>query len=324
MTSDGDGVTARIDPWFVLEITPRCNSGCVYCYNVWHGGPMPAESGTDRLVDLFRKLGSETRIAGVTLAGGEPLLSPSTAPLARHLASMDIPVGIVTNGILLDGSTARELSGSGVRYFEISMPAASADTGITLTGSDIGARARSAVISARPYASRLTVSTVLTELSADETVDVAGIAWSLSADAFYLNRFVPGGRGAASRSRLEPSRSTLVRVLDGLDRFSGETGFPVFTGIPVEPCAMPRDRWPNIGFGPCVCGTVKWVIDPRGRLRTCEQSPVVLGDLFTEAFPDLAGSDAVLEFRSSGLRGDQCRSCPDLPVCGGGCRFLID
>jgi radical SAM protein with 4Fe4S-binding SPASM domain len=319
-----DGIYNWSNPWFVLEVTSRCNTGCLYCYNVWHGHALPADPNLDCLKTLFAKLDSETDIAGVTFAGGEPLLSPVIDPLAEYLSSLNLPVGIVTNGILLDDSRAWELSDAGVRYFEISMPAFSAETGIALTGTDIGRAAMSAVVSARPFASRLTVSSVLTELNAGEIVDIAKAAWSLSADAFYLNRFVPGGRGVRNRDELTPDTGTIASVLTGLDRLKIETGFPIFTGIPIEPCRIPHEQWPNLEFGPCVCGTAKWAIDPQCRLRICEQSPGILGNLLTHSFPELTGSLEVMKFRSSGLRGTECDTCPDADTCGGGCRFLQD
>jgi radical SAM protein with 4Fe4S-binding SPASM domain len=309
-------------PWFVLEVTARCNTGCLYCYNVWHGCRLPGDPTLDRLKSLFSRLDAETDISGVTLAGGEPLLSQAVDPLAEYLSSLDIPVGIVTNGILLDDSRARELSEAGVRYWEISMPAQSRETGEALTGTDIGAAARGAVISARPFASRLTVSSVLTETNADEVPEIARTAWSLSADAFYLNRFVPGGRGAEHRGLLSPSSGTIRSTLTSLDELAADTGFPVFTGIPMEPCEYPHSRWPNLGFGPCVCGETKWVIDPECRLRVCEQSPEVLGSLHDRSFTELASSDRVSEFRSKGLLGPECISCHMEDSCGGGCRFL--
>jgi radical SAM protein with 4Fe4S-binding SPASM domain len=309
-------------PWFVLEVTPRCNTGCIYCYNVWHGGEIPGDQDLGTLKSLFSVIDSETDIAGVTLAGGEPLLSPVIDPIAEYLSSLNIPVGIVTNGILVDDRRARELSDAGVRYWEISMPAHLEETGLGITGTDIAAASRNAVICARPFASRLTVSAVLTALNADEIEDIARTAWSLSADAFYLNRFVPGGRGALHIDRLTPSPEALRDVLTSLDRFSAETRFPVFTGIPVEPCLHSHERWPNIGFGPCVCGRAKWVIDPCYRLRVCEQSPVILGSLLDDSFEELSASTAVTTFLENGLQGTGCMTCADFDSCGGGCRFL--
>ncbi len=314
----------QTSPWFVLEVTSRCNTGCLYCYNVWHGHRLPADPDLDKLKRLFAKLDSETDISGVTLAGGEPLLSPVIDPIAEYFSSLNLPVGLVTNGLLLNDTRARELSDAGVRYFEISMPAFSSETALALTGTDIAAAARSAVVSARPFASRMTVSSVLTKPNAEEIVDIARTVWSLSADAFYLNRFVPGGRGALNRDELTPDTGTITGVLTGLDRLSSETGFPVFMGIPIEPCNFPHAQWPNLRFGPCVCGREKWVIDPECNLRVCEQSPRILGNLLTDSFADLSRSEEVMIFRSSGLRGTECGTCPDAETCGGGCRFLQD
>ncbi len=319
-----DGSFRKKAPWFILEITSRCNAECTYCYNVWHGRDLPGEPDLDLLRSVMGKITGETAVSGVTIAGGEPLLSPILIPLTRFLSSLDLPVGLATNGLLLDRGKARELADAGVRYFEISMPAMEKETGIRLTGVDITRPCRNAVISARPFASALTVSSVLTSVNSAEIIEIARMAWSLSADAFYINRFVPGGRGSLNASELTPDDACISVVLTELDRFGKRTGFPICTGIPFEPCIFPHSRWPFIRFGGCVCGESKWVIDPAGNLRTCEQNPEVLGNLMIHSFTELASSEKSKRFRMRGLRGNQCVKCPDLSACGGGCRFLAD
>lgn len=316
-----DGSFRKNAPWFILEITSRCNAECKYCYNVWHGRDLPDEPDLDFLRSVMGKIAGETAVSGITIAGGEPLLSPILIPLTRFLSSLDLPVGLATNGILLNREKARELADAGVRYFEISMPAMRKETGIRLSGIDIADACRKAVIAARPFAGALTVSAVLTAVNSAEIPEIARTAWSLSADAFYINRFVPGGRGYLNASELTPGDTCISAVLTELDLFSKRTGFPICTGIPIEPCIFPHFRWPSIKFGGCVCGETKWVVDPAGNLRTCEQNPEVLGNLMTHSFTELASSDKSKRFRKRGFRGDQCATCPEVTACGGGCRF---
>lgn len=317
-----DGSSGKNAPWIILEITARCNAECTYCYNVWHGRELPEEPGIDTLCNLFRKLMNETAVSGVTIAGGEPLLSPFLTQMVKFLSSLDLPVGLATNGLLLDRGKARELADAGVRYFEISMPAMEKETGIRLTGTDITHPSRNAVIAVRPFAGALTVSSVLTAVNSPEIPEIALTAWSLSADAFYINRFVPGGRGSLNASELTPDDTCISTVLTELNRFSERTGFPICTGIPIEPCIFPHSRWSFIRFGGCVCGETKWVIDPAGNLRTCEQNPEVLGNLMTHSLKELVSSEKIKRFRMRGLRGEECSTCGEKTACGGGCRFL--
>lgn len=81
----------------LVEVTPRCNLDCLYCYNVWKGpllyprGELPAREVLDRLDEVL----ADTRIRHVTLTGGEPLLRPDLADLVRGLSrrQIEVPLG---------------------------------------------------------------------------------------------------------------------------------------------------------------------------------------------------------------------------------------
>ncbi len=298
-------------PFFIYEITPRCNRDCVYCYNVWKESPdYPTnELSVPQIKALFDKVLSDVRPSGVTLTGGEPLLHEGIFEVASYLDSKGVRLGIATNGSLLDDAAVRSLIGRGVKYFEVSLPRAD-EPG-----------ARKAVLSVKKHKAVLNVSVVVTGQNKTEIADIIDLAFAFSADSVSLNRFVPGGRGLSNIPACMISDKELAGVLYVADKKAGELGLQVNVTVPVEDCLINHGDYRHLNFGTCTCGEWKWVIDPSGNLRTCEQNPEILGNLFEKRFRELAASGKVSAFRDRGLnRG--CDDCARRDECGGGCRIL--
>ncbi len=314
-----------ISPYFIFEITPRCESRCIYCYNVWNQNERypRGELSFQRIAALFDKLTAEIVPSGVTLAGGEPLMHPEIADVSSFLSKKGIAVGIATSGTLLDDEMTEKLKASGVSHFEISIPSVDIERFRALTGNEKAGSARRALLLAKRSGAKLTVSVVITRLNISDIGEVIDLAAAFSADSVSLNRFVPGGEGIRHFHELMPARDEIEEALSTADAKSGEFGMPVAVTVPIEPCIIGHERFPHLHFGTCCCGREKWVIDPLGNLRTCEQNPVILGSLFEKSFSELAESIEAERFRDDNLK-KECGGCSFYPSCGGGCRFLLD
>lgn len=309
-------------PYFVVELTPRCNNDCTYCYNVWKQGDYPeGELSGPAFIELLDKLIAQTEPLGVTLSGGEPLLHPDVCDIASFLAGKNIRTGIATNATLLDEAMARRLVDAGVGYFEISLVSTDDGSYGRLTRDDRLGAVRKAILNVKKLRAQLAVSFVATRLNMNDVEDVIELCFAFSADAVALNRFVPGGRGLEHRSSLELSDEDLRSVLHKADARSREHRIPVNVTIPVEPCIIDHAEYPNLNFGTCACGTAKWVIDPVGNLRTCEQNPQILGSFLDRDFGALSTLDSVEAFRRDHMK-PECSGCEMLSRCGGGCRFM--
>ncbi|MBI5554479.1 MAG: radical SAM protein [Elusimicrobia bacterium] len=311
-----------MNPYFIYEITPRCNSNCLYCYNVWkQDQSYPQEElPLSKIKELFERILAENNLAGVTLAGGEPLLHPDIVKVAAFLKIKKVRVGLATNGSLLDESMTRKLIDAGIDYFEISLPGVEEQTYQALTRTDYFRESRQAILKAKKYKAKVTVATIITKLNLADFNEIIDLCLAFSVDSLALNRFVPGGAGLEHLADLAISAEELAAVLFRLNDQNREYCFPVNITIPVESCVIEHSKYPYLNFGTCACGQIKWVIDPSGNLRTCEQNPEIIGNLFKNEFKDLAQSLTVKEFQSNDLKAD-CRECARYQNCGGGCRF---
>jgi AdoMet-dependent heme synthase len=310
-------------PYFIFEITQRCTSDCLYCYNVWkQDGNYPiGEMSLPEIKLLFNKLSDETAISGVTLTGGEPLLRADMLEVVSFLSEKKIKVGIATNGVLLDEAVARKLTENGAGYFEISLPSIDDDNHSRLTRDDRLKNVRESIINVKKERAKLTVSIVLTKLNIRDLEETIDLCFAFSADGVALNRFIPGGESLKHISELQISAAELEYALSIADRKSEEHNFVINVTIPVEPCMVSHKKYPHLNFGSCACGRDKWVIDPIGNLRTCEQNPDILGNLFEHSFSELARSEAADRFQQANLKSG-CSECERFRYCGGGCRFI--
>ena len=182
-------------PAVVWHVTGDCNLRCRHCYAALGAespGPMsPGEAF--EFIGLLRDLGPPALL----FSGGEPLASPDFFPYLAKAFSSGIKTAVSTNGMLIDGSAAREMARLGVRYAGVSIdgvgrvndlfrgiPGAfrKAVNGIEALASN-GCRAGLRVTLTRPLLPHL------------ESILILALDLPVSRICFY--HFIPAGRGAS-------------------------------------------------------------------------------------------------------------------------------
>lgn len=148
------------------------------------------------------------------------------------------------------------------------------------------------------------------------------MAMALGADAFAINPFTATGYGKLQRDQFQLSRKQLQTFLDKAQSLAQKIPIPMLVTLPVEDCVIAHASYPNLRFSSCQCGVEKWVIDPLGDLRTCEQNHEHIGSLLEHSFTLLSAKASVKAFRDHN-RKPECSICPKYIDCGGGCRFRI-
>ncbi|MDA3852374.1 MAG: radical SAM protein [Spirochaetaceae bacterium] len=313
------------DPFFVFEITPSCNFECIYCYNGCRDNTENPEKQLNltRIEKLFDKITSTNNIDSITIAGGEPLLHKDLFNVISYFKNKGIKTGIASNGSLLTEEVVSRLVTSGVSYFDVSLDTLDEEIHYKLTGNrDLGS-IKKAITYIKKSPAVLTISTIISKLNLESIARVIDFSFAFSVDHLSLNRFTPSGIGEGNRELLQVEKIDLLNLLEMVENKSAQYHYPINISLPLENCLIPHKNFPSLNFGSCVCGVKKWVIDPMGNLRICEQNPEILGSLFDRDFQALSTMAAVLNFREDDFRGS-CPSCEKYENCGGGCRFIRD
>ena len=309
---------------FVCEVTPECNLNCIFCYNTWREprvvrpSPLAAEAFADILIPTLR----DSQAKWLAFAGGEPLLYPRLEWLMAQVSAAlpHVRIGLLSNGISLSEKRLQALVQSGLQYVEISLFAASVERYQALTGSHLLKRAHTAILAVKALNLPLTVACTLLADQIDEFEKVALTAMALGADVFAVNPFTPTGYGQKQQDRLALSRAQLCEFLDKAQGIAQKVPMPIVVTLPIEDCEIPHADYPNLQFSPCQCASGKWVIDPEGYLRTCEQNMHRIGSLAEHTFIELSTRDEVKAFQMC-YRKPECVACDKFNRCGGGCRF---
>ncbi|MBU0707222.1 radical SAM protein [Patescibacteria group bacterium] len=309
--------------YLIYEVTPRCNYNCLYCYNVWKADDKypPGELAIKEIKHLFNKVLVDIHLEWIILSGGEPLLHKNINEIIKFLKEKNQRIGIATNGSLLKIDNVHKLIEDGIGYFEISLNSTNVDNYKRLCRSDSLKKVKNAILLVKKKKIPLTVSFTVTRINLNDIEKVIDLCYAFSVDTIALNRFVPGGEGIENKEELTISKKDLESVLKIANEKSSKHKIPINITIPIEDCEIKHAQYPRLNFGTCGCGESKWVIDPVGNLRTCEQNPEILGNLLEKSFTELSQMKSVKDFRNNNIN-EKCHDCGYIKNCGGGCRFV--
>lgn len=313
----------------IFEVTQRCNHACRHCYNVWKGAEGDAthpsypsgELDTRRTLALLAKALDESECHHVTLTGGEPLLREDLSHIVDLLAKRGIRSTVITNGRLLSEIRIVDLLQRGVGLFELPLLSYRREMHDALSGVEGAFEAvTAAMANVRYHRGEFVAVFVATRLNLADLYGTIQMAVALGARGLMLNRFNPGGRGRAHLVELLPTPEQMRQAFATADEASAEFGLSITCSIPIQPCLVDTDAFPNLSFGFCAVGTDQayYTLDPVGHVRPCNHTPSVLGNLWQEPFGDLVARERLAGFVEAVPAF--CGSCDLRERCQGGCK----
>ena len=322
------GRPARASPYYILELTPDCTQDCRYCYNVWKLDPnfLANEGQMDarQWCDLIAKLQDETGCRLVTFSGGEPLLHDGFCDILAFCHRRGLESILISNGGLLDDPTLAFCLDHGVTLFELTLLGADAETHDALTQMP-GSWQRALAAMTRLYKADAAWCGVFvaTNENIGQTRQTLEMMIALGATAIMFNRFNPGGEGARHLD-LMPTVEQVQDALAVVDELAAAYGIFASASISIMPCLIDVSPYRHVGFGFCAAGrdNAYYTIGPGGRIRPCNHTATILGDLRTQTLADILSGPGMAEFTTPAP--DVCRPCPGLPTCRAGCRAAAE
>jgi len=311
-----------------VALTYACNNACPHCYNEPERFAMPTLSVADwhRVFDKLNAIG----IPHLILTGGEPTLLPELPELVRYANDLGHIVGMNTNGRRLkDVSLVERLAEAGLNHVQVTLESHRAGIHNAMIGvpaETYGAFEETVAGIRNSLAGGLhtITNTTITRRNLDHAVDIVGFLDDLGLRTFAMNGMIHAGGGTATPDAVpvEEMASLLVAVRDEAEmrgmRFLWYTVTDYCRLSPLE-----------LGLAPKRCNAAEYsiCIEPNGDVLPCQSYYVAAGNLLTDPWDTIWNSELFLSFRdreenpeAAGLPR-ACWDCPDLEMCGGGCRL---
>jgi radical SAM protein with 4Fe4S-binding SPASM domain len=146
---------------------------------------------------------------------------------------------------------------------------------------------------------------------------------ALGATAVMFNRFNPGGEGARHLDMM-PTVEQVQDALAVVDDMASTYDLFATASIPIMPCLIDINPYRHVRFGFCAAGrdNAYYTIGPDGRVRPCNHSGTVLGDLRAQSLAEILSGPELATFTAAAP--PVCRPCPGLSTCRAGCRAAAE
>ena len=321
MTSEG----LRFPQAAILELTYRCNHRCLFCSCPWEApdGNYRKDDELDfgqwcRAIDVLQSLGVRT----LSISGGEALMKDCLVDLLQYIRSKDwfnigTHIVLISNGLLMNESFLDAFRRYGV-HLSMSLPGLA--TFARHTGVDNAEGVLHWFAEAKRIGIPTTVNVTVTDINYHELYETLAEGLLAGADTVLLNRFLPGGRGLSLAEKLSLNVEQLNGMLETAEEVLSLSGRNGSVGTEFPRCII-RDpeKYKHLRVA-SVCAAAKefFVIDPSGRVRTCNHSPRVVGHILQT--PVISDIDYWNVFAQRRYIPASCVSCHDVNYCDCGCR----
>jgi len=306
-----------------LALTYGCNNACRHCYNEPERKQMPP-LGTDGWRRVLRKLAS-VGVPQVIFTGGEPTLCPGLPELIAEADRLGLVCGLNTNGRRLARSSfTRALARAGLSHVQITLESCRADVHNAMTGAASFDETVRGIRGALQAGLHTITNTTLTRRNIDHVEQIVEFLARLGLGTFAANGMIYSGQGRTTGDAL--GEAELGPVVVRLRDRAAELGLRFLWYTPTAYCRLSPVV---LELGPRRCNAAEYsvCIEPNGDVLPCQSYYRPAGNILRDRWETIWNSplfrsfrDRVADPRGSGLPSE-CWGCPDLSLCGGGCRL---
>jgi radical SAM protein with 4Fe4S-binding SPASM domain len=307
----------------VFEVTPRCNLACRHCYNPYKrpGEPPPRSYGYRDNLRALKRLLSQAAPRQVTISGGEPLMAERLLELVLWLRLKGLGVTLISNGTQGGPDEWAQLVELGVALFELPVLGPDAATHDAVTqqpGSFEATQATMRLLLER--GARVCAAVVVSRMNLHRLEATLAHVASLGVRSVLLNRVNIGGLGLRHWRELWLEPAEVEAMLVRAEAAATEHGLSVVSGVCTPLCAVDPSSHPHLVTPTCSTDPARrpLTMDGGGQLRSCNHSPVILGDLFQQPLAEILASPELARWRE--VRPAMCQPCERWDDCLGGCR----
>jgi radical SAM protein with 4Fe4S-binding SPASM domain len=306
-----------------LALTYGCNNECPHCYNEpdrFEMASLPKESWFEVLDSLH-----EAGVPHMIFTGGEATLHPELPAIIHYADSLGMVTGLNTNGRRIAHLPyMQELAQAGLNHVQVTLGSSRPEVHNAMMGAvsfHQTVRGINNALACGVHAITNTTLMACNAAHADETID---FLYELGVRTFAMNGMIYSGGGFADPNALpeEKMPPLLIRVRD----HAAGKGMRFLWYTPTEYCRMSPVEL-EIGAKRCNAGEYSICVEPNGDVLPCQSYYTAAGNILHDPWDDIWHGELFRSFRDreedprwAGLP-EKCWECPDLPLCGGGCRI---
>lgn len=295
--------------------TQKCNLACKGCYvDTRVRNDLDLRKLKESILLPFVALGGKT----IGFSGGEPLLYEGIFDAIRMARQYNLYVSVVTNGVLLNYNTAKDLVKSGVNSLQISLDSIDEDYNDSIRGKGN----KKSVIQAIENVTRVGLSPCLVAVPNKSLLSgfesYVNEARRLKVRSIYIRRTVMKYEESTMGIEKAFNREFLFKIKELNEKYPDiciNSGDPLFNLLMVkgkEGKTIPM-------FSGCSAGITSLAIWPDGIITPCTRLFTSLGNAYLEGLKKIwQESNLLNKLRLRELTG-ACEQCEFRYVCGG-CR----
>jgi radical SAM protein with 4Fe4S-binding SPASM domain len=306
-----------------LAITYECNNDCPHCYNEADRltlNSMEVEEWK-RVVDRLAQVG----VPHLILTGGEATLYPDLPELVAHADARGPIVGLNSNGRRFAHRLyASEMAAAGLNHLQVTLGSHEADVHDRMMNARCFKQTIRGIRHAIDAGIHTITNTTLMQMNKDRIEDTISFLHDLGIRTFAVNGMIYSGGGFDTGQAIpeEEMPASLIRIRDK----ALELNMRFLWYTPTQYCRLSPVEL-EIGAKRCNAGEYSICVEPNGDVLPCQSYYVAAGNILRDPWERIWTSDLFVSFRDRELdpQGhglpEKCWECPDLPLCGGGCRI---
>lgn len=306
-----------------LAITYDCNNDCPHCYNEPDRLQLDSLGFEDwcRVIDRLVEVG----IPHLIFTGGEATLHPDLPRLIRYADRQGPICGLNSNGRRFAHLPyARDMGNSGLNHLQVTLGSHRPEVHNRMMNADCFSQTIRGIQHAMECGIHTITNTTLMRMNAEEITTTIEFLDSLGIRTFAVNGLIYSGGGFATPMAIaeEELAAILIRIRDR----ARQLGMRFLWYTPTQYCRLSPVEL-EIGAKRCNAGEYSVCVEPNGDVLPCQSYYVAAGNLLRDRWETIWRGELFRSFRERELDPERhglpekCWECPDLPLCGGGCRI---
>lgn len=306
-----------------VALTYGCNNQCPHCYNEVNRLAMPSLP-LQHWYKVFDRI-AELGIPHVILTGGEATLHPDFLEIVRYADQLGMVVGLNSNGRYLGHAPfMKKAAGAGLNHVQITLGSCFPEAHNTMMGADSFDQTIRGINTALSSGVHVITNTTLMRSNIDHIPKLVEFLYELGIRTFAMNGMIYAGGGFDHPNALHTEE--LPAIISKVKNLADQFGMRFLWYTPTEYCRLSPVAL-EVGAKKCNAGEYSICIEPNGDILPCQSYYVSAGNILEDDWNQIWHNNLFVSFRDRedfpleyGLP-EKCQQCPDLLICGAGCRI---